>query len=153
MNVPPGPDTIFHLIYSLTQGGAEALTADTSEAVRLDGRFRPVVCAWRRGGPVEAQLLAAGIDVHTPDLPRRPMWTGPVFVADTIHIFRTITRLARAEHTRVLHAHLTTSAFLGAVVGARLGCPVVVSVYSNHLIPLGIRRGSPRFLMWKHLYG
>jgi len=148
----PEPATVFHLIYSLAQGGAEVLTADLSETVARDGRFRPVVCAWKRGGPLGDRLAEAGIRVHVPALRRRPMWTGPVFLVDTIRIVRTIACLARTERARILHAHLTTSAFLGAVVGAWLRCPLVVSVYSNHLIPLGIRRGTPRFLLWKSLY-
>lgn len=144
--------TVFHLIYSLKSGGAEGVLADISAALEKDGRYRPVVCAWRAGGPIEEILRSAGVDVHVLNLRRRRAWAAPLFLYDLFRIVRTLKRVIQSEDAQVVHTHLMDSTFLGEVVAARTGCPTVTTVYNNHLIPLDIPPRTLLYRFWLRLF-
>jgi L-malate glycosyltransferase len=141
------PITVLHLIHSLAVGGAECLTLDISVGLKQTGRYHPVVCAWRRGGPVEQRLARAEIDTHIPPLRRRSVWLLPLLLFDVVMMVRTITRLVRDHQVRIIHAHLNDSAFLGLLVGWFTGCPVLSMEHSTYLLPDTIKRGT-----WKYRF-
>lgn len=145
----PSIPTIFNLVHTLTTGGVERLVATISAAHQAQGRFRPVVCAWRRGGPTKDLLDRAGVRTYVPNLPRHKAWTGPVVLYDLWRIYTTLLRLARDEHADMIYAHLPDSMVLGALLKKRLGVPLAVALPSNRILAEDLREGSLRHRAWR----
>jgi glycosyltransferase involved in cell wall biosynthesis len=135
---------VLHLVHNFEVGGAQRLILELCAGLQAEGRYRPIVCAWRRGGGVESALREKGIATTVLGLPRRSLWLTPVLLSDVMRIVRRIETLARRSRVSLIHAHLPDSALWGALVGWRLGCPVVVTCHSNTMIPYDLLPGTPR---------
>ncbi|MCX5659225.1 MAG: glycosyltransferase family 4 protein [Planctomycetota bacterium] len=145
------PPTIFNLTHTLATGGVELLLAHSSALQQSRGRFRPVVCAWRRGGPTEAVLKASAVPTHVLNLPRRTVWTGPVFASDVIRIRRAVIGVAQREDARIICGHLPDAYVFGAMAARRLGLPLVLNLQCNRILAEDLTPGTPRYLTWKLL--
>lgn len=145
----PTPPTIFNLTHTLATGGVELLLAHSSAVQQARGRFRPVVCAWRRGGPTEPLLRERGVPTHVLNLPRSRVWAGPLFIRDLLRIRRAVTELAASEGARAICGHLPDSYVLGAMVAGRLGLPLVLNLQCNRVLAEDLIPGTPRHLAWK----
>jgi hypothetical protein len=76
MNAP----SVLHLVHNLDIGGAQRAILDLATGLRGQSSWRPVVCAWRRGGRLEDAFARAGVSTAVLSLPRRSLWLGPVAV-------------------------------------------------------------------------
>jgi glycosyltransferase involved in cell wall biosynthesis len=99
---------IVQLIDSLDAGGAERVAVDLANHLPRD-RFRPLLCATRRGGPLEAQVAD---DVERLVLGRRGRF-------DPRAILR-LARWLRRHRVAIVHAH-SSSLFLGLVASRLAG--------------------------------
>src|SRR6188508_3438519 len=111
------PIHVLHLLHGMGSGGAERSVYNLVR--ELNGETCvPVVCSWRRGGPLEAALRAAGIAFETPPA------TAPAWLTR----LRTVGRLREIATRRridVVHAHMSDSAFWGVVLQQLIGLPCV----------------------------
>ncbi len=121
-----GPVGVLHVLHDLDFAGAQTVVCEL--VTHLDRRrIRPMVCGWKRGGPLAARLDAAGIRAFTPAAgapPRKP-WTTAKFLASIIE----------NENVRLLHAHMSDSAVWAALCAARRGIPFIITYHSNRLLP------------------
>jgi len=147
-----GDDRVLHIIYSMKQGGAERLVLDAAIAQsRSDGqsgRFPAVVVCWNHEGALAGKLKDAGIPVTCLDRRLRPIWKVPFFLMDLRRLVRDIRALANEHRVRILHGHLVDGIVLAALTARATGLPSVGTVYSNHIIPFGIKRGSLKYKAW-----
>lgn len=139
------------IIYSFKRGGAETVLLDLANGLCATSHYRPTVVAWREGGPLEAAFGASGADVHVLSRQVRGFRLGPLAALDAWRLVRDIAAIGRAADVRLVHGHMSDGGFLAALVARRQRRPCVVSVYSNHLLPLSIRRGSLRWWVWMTL--
>ncbi|MGD9497488.1 MAG: glycosyltransferase family 4 protein [Armatimonadota bacterium] len=108
------PRTVLHFIYSLRTGGAERSCVEI--CTNLPAEYTPVVCA-TRGGPYEAELRGAGIEVITfapPD--EHPRW--PLVAARIVRVLRQV-------KPDLVHTHLYHSNVLALTAASLLGVPGV----------------------------
>jgi len=146
---------VMHLIYSLTAGGAETLTAQLADRAGALG-FRPKVCAWRAGGPVAERLDRCGVPVALLDLRRRRGWRGWK-AWDLARAVYAVCREARKHDAAIVHAHLHDGATLG-VLAVRLTrmlgwrCHLVFTHHSISEAPPDLIRGSLHWRLRRWLF-
>lgn len=99
---------VVQLIDSLDAGGAERVAVDLANHLPRE-RFRPLLCATRRGGPLEAQLRD---DVELVVLGRRGRFDPGAIVR--------LARWLRRHRVGVVHAH-SSSLFIGLVASRLAG--------------------------------
>jgi len=110
------PLHVMQVVHSLVRGGSERVACDL--AMRLDrSRVRSSVCALDVGGPLAAELEAAGIAAHVTG--RRP--------GRDARLIGTLYRLFRREQVDVVQTHHLTQLIYGAL-GARLAGATLVHV-------------------------
>jgi len=125
MSCEPGRLRVLMLLHDLDIGGAQV---GVSTLARALGAYqcRPVVCAWRRGGAIEARLRASGVPVESPQI--EPAGWRRLGVASRL-------RAVVEQHAiDVIHAHLSDSAFWGVMLQRLTGRPCVVTHHSNDLV-------------------
>ncbi|WJG09744.1 glycosyltransferase [Aliiglaciecola sp. LCG003] len=129
---------ILHLIHNLDREGAQVVLKNIVTSTESN-RSNHVVCAWKRGGPIQDDLEKLGVKV---------------FVASQIAkttrkkaILSAIRQIIISQHIDVIHAHMSDSLFLAAMLtnpiingsfrltGGRLNTPVVATHHSNKLTP------------------
>ncbi len=123
------------------------LTTDIARLLEQDGRYRPLVCAWRCGGGLQQRLEEQGIDYRVLDRPRRPVWMAPLCLYDVWGAVRATVQLIREEGIDVVHAHMSESAFIAALAGPRANCPVVITMHNTVMLPSDIPRASPIYAL------
>jgi len=107
---------VMQVVHSLVRGGSERVACDL--AMRLDrSRVRSSVCALDVGGPLAAELEAAGIAAHVTG--RQP--------GRDARLIGTLYRLFRREQVDVVQTHHLTQLIYGAL-GARLAGATLVHV-------------------------
>jgi len=121
---------VLHLIHNLEIGGAQVIVRNLV-AAQNDTTLTPTIAAWKREGPIAAELAAAGVDVRI-----APPGASP------LGVYRWLADLIRRERPDVLHAHMPDSAFWSGVATRRLGVPSIVSFYSSRILFHTIERTS-----------
>lgn len=117
--------TILHVLDDLGTGGTERqLTAFLVRSNRI--RFQHEVCAVTAGGPLEAELDAVGIRVHTLGL--RPG-------KDLVKTGLELSRLVKVVRPDILHAMLFRPGVISRIVGRRFRIPVVTSLVNTTYEP------------------
>ena len=122
MNPPaPRPLPVLFLVTHLETGGAERQLAEL--VTRMDRtRFRPVVVCQKGGGPFFEQIVAAGVDAHMLNTPRR---TDPRFA------FR-LTRICRRAGIRAMVIRGFSTMVIGIAVGKLLGIrPILMAEHAT----------------------
>jgi len=135
---------LLHVIHNLDVAGVQTVVKNL--AIHRDPSLvHPVVCAWKRGGPLLAELKSAGIEVHAPG-------TVPV-TRNPLKILRYLKSLVESRGIELIHGHMSDGAFWGGLLSLRTRVPFVLSHYSNRLISYRIdrksARGRIRFLLLK----
>jgi L-malate glycosyltransferase len=136
---PMRPVPILHLIHNLRLEGAQVMLGTLARHTDCS-RFRQIVCAWRTGGPIAAVLDDAGIET----------WIAPG-EGRAWQTLRVLLQSMRRADVALLHAHLSDSAILAAVLRAWTGVPLLITHHSNRLVPqLGLVRTPVRrrMLRW-----
>lgn len=126
---------VLHILHNLEVAGAQTVVKDL--VLHADPRrVRPVVCAWKRGGPLLSDLRQAGVPTYVP---------GSVPVTGNLwKILRFLESLVRRHGVGLVHGHMSDGAFWGGLLSRRAGVPFVLSHYSNHLLSTKIDRRSMR---------
>jgi len=90
------------------------------------------VCAWKRGGPIENELLSAGVPtyVHKPSR----LWT----------VLSFLDAIVKKHKIDVIHGHMSDGAFWGGLLSRQTNLPLVLTYHSNRLISVKLGRGSLR---------
>ncbi|HRU05381.1 MAG TPA: glycosyltransferase [Candidatus Brocadiia bacterium] len=110
------PIRVLHVIATLDPHGAERQMA--ALCAGLDRRtFEPSVCCLTRGGPLEAELAAAGVPVEA--LGKRGRFDASV-------LWRLARRIRRLRPA-IVHTWLFTANFWGRLAGALAGAPALVA--------------------------
>jgi L-malate glycosyltransferase len=115
----PSPPVVCQLLHGLRMGGAEVLAARIARRLRDEFRFL-FVCLDELGGPLGEGLMAEGYPVHV--LGRRPGidWRCSWRLAP----------LLRRHHVALVHAHLFTPFFYGALARLLYSRPPIL--FTDH---------------------
>ncbi len=127
------PLRILMLLHNLEVGGAQNAVHNLVRALDTPA-CQPVVCGWRRGGALEAQLRAAGIATEVPER--------------TLNPWRRLSALRTAvdrHHIDIIHAHMSDSALWAVLLQRLTARAYVVTHHCNDLVD-GIGRG--RLYRW-----
>jgi len=113
----PAPKRILYVIATLDPAGAERQLVML--ATHLDrGRFEPIVCCLTRGGPLEAELAAAGVETIV--LAKRAKLD--------VSVVPRLVRLIRNRHIDLVHTWLFTGNAFGRAAAILAGdCKIVAS--------------------------
>ena len=141
------PTVVAHLLRNLDLGGAECLTADICTRLQACNTHRPHVIAWRYGGPIAERLEQAEVPHTIITQKRRRWWSGPLALTDFFAILRRLSGLLRQEDAQLLHAHLTESTIVAALLNRRCGIPCIATVHSTRPLPSAIADGSLAYRM------
>ncbi|MDD5557269.1 MAG: glycosyltransferase [bacterium] len=134
-----GAVRIIHVVYGLKLAGAERLIADL--AAGLDRRrYDSSVAVLSMGGPIEAELAAAGVPVRS--MRKRGRYDAAVLLR--------LARLFRRERPDVVHTHLFGGDVWGRAAAAMARVPLIVSTLhgmEDRLSPLqrALERWTARF--------
>jgi glycosyltransferase involved in cell wall biosynthesis len=131
------PIRVLCLLHGLGLGGAEHAVYNVVRELSRESCV-PVVCTWRRSGPLEAPLRALGIATETP--PEAPRWLTRLRTAGRLR------RIAKRHRIDVVHAHMSDSAFWGILLQQLAGVPCVITHHSMDLVD-GVTRGR-RLRSW-----
>ncbi|HEX6548421.1 MAG TPA: glycosyltransferase [Candidatus Dormibacteraeota bacterium] len=129
------------VVSDLTIGGTQRYLARVMPRL-ISPDLEIEVCALDGGGPLAAELAAAGVAVHPTSFPR---WTSAWRVHYVVRSLRELSRLARRGRFDAIHTHLYWSDTLGAIAGrlARLA-RTIVSRRSLH----SFRHPNPALYHW-----
>jgi glycosyltransferase involved in cell wall biosynthesis len=117
---------ILYIIGTLDVGGAERQLAALVE--RLDRtRFEPHVCALTSGGPVQAEIEAAGVPVKIIGLRGFYSHFGPASLVGIPAALVRLYRFIRRGRFDIIHGVLYHSYVLAALLGRAAGVPAVVA--------------------------
>ena len=125
---------VLHLLPTLSMGGAELHVARLVAGWQA-GPTRPLVVAMHRGGPVEAQLRAAGVPVEVLGIQRAPIRRPLAALRDARCLQAATLAAARRHGVALIQTHLSDADWLGLRVGRALRVPVVVTCHDPHLLP------------------
>jgi L-malate glycosyltransferase len=127
---------VLMLLHNLGVGGAE-LTAFHLARELVGLGCRPVICAWRRGGPLEARIRAAGIPVVVPPGDRGG-WR-------RLAVPRFLGGVVARHGIDLIHAHMSDSAAWGVLLQRLTGRPCAITHANNDLVDT-VERG--RLYRW-----
>lgn len=119
------PLSVLMLLHNLGVGGAEMVVYHLARELARIG-CRPVVCAWRRGGPLEARFQAAGIPVETPTVEQG----GPRRLA----VPRRLRAIVDRHRIDLIHAHMSDSAAWGVLLQHVTGRPCLITHHNHDLV-------------------
>ena len=107
---------------SLDIGGAERHVISLATALARRGHDASVACS--RRGPLDTELAASGIALHTlaDHLVKRRV---------SVSYAQALTDLVRAKRFDLVHAHMHASAAAAAVACARTGVPLVITEHTE----------------------
>lgn len=105
------------LVDHLGRAGAETVAVQIAAGLKGSRRYDPVLCATRRGGPLEAVLKESAVDYFILGRSR----------SYEIHKFSPLFETIRKKNIQVIHSHKIGSNFWGSVWGRLAGVPAVVS--------------------------
>ena len=116
MNSPAQPKTVLYAIATLDPAGAEGQLV--ALATHLDPeRYRPIVCALTRGGPLEADLTAAGVETVV---------LGKRFRLD-LRVVARLARLIESSGADLVHTWLFTGNTFGRAAAWWAGTAAVIA--------------------------
>jgi glycosyltransferase involved in cell wall biosynthesis len=113
------------LLHDLGIGGAQTSVLHLARELAALG-CKPLVCAWRRGGVLEARLAAHAVPATVIGSRARAI--------DRFRVARALHRRARAHRTQLVHAHLSDAAVFGAWLARTRGIPCVLTHHGPDLI-------------------
>ncbi len=113
------PSTVLHLSSTSGPGGAETIVKRLASSLD-SGRFRSIVCLFRRGWLYDA-VTAQG-------MPTSVIGMNGALDLQWVRAFR---GLIRKEQVAVIHAHEFTANVYGSLVGQITGVPVVATVHGR----------------------
>lgn len=113
--------TILILLDALHQQGAETVAVRIATGLQRSDTFRPVVCATRKGGPLEARLERNRIPYLVLGRKR----------AVELHRFRPLQRFLAEEEVCLVHAHKIGSNFWASLLGGVSKIPVIAHVHGQ----------------------
>lgn len=119
------PVHVLHLIHNLKREGAQTMVANLVTSMSAEAAAATVY-AWRDGGPYGETLRKAKLAVV-----ERPVsgWARRLRAAFVLR------RFVKAQRVDVVHAHMSDSAILAAVMLIGTGVPLIVTHHSNRLLP------------------
>lgn len=117
--------TVLLLVNNLDVAGAQMVVVHLATHLSRFG-WRPVVCAWKRGGPLEVPLRARGIEVVAPNRPREGFGRAQGIAA--------VVGLVRKQSATVIHAHMSDAIVLGVLAGRLSGRPCVATHHNEDLL-------------------
>jgi len=148
------PIKVFHITNTLRTGGAENSLCLLVK--NLDPqRFSPTVICTREGGPLDEDLLKAGIPVKILHRSLRSIFLLPLFLWDVLATLWDLFWLFKRERPIVVQTYLPASEYLALIAGKWAGVPVLIYTFltSNFLperegrsLRTWLRIGLTRFL-------
>jgi hypothetical protein len=134
------PLRVLMLLHNLSVGGVGIVVHHLAHELARIG-CRPVVCGWRRGGPLEARFRAAGISVVVPPA-EQGGWR-------RLKVPSRLREIVARHRIDLIHAHMSDSAAWGVLLQHLTGRPCVVSHHGNDLID-AVRPGRPAYRWARH---
>lgn len=148
------PIKVFHITNTLRTGGAE--TSLCLLVKNLDrSRFSPLVICTREGGPLEEDLVKAGIPVKILNRSLRSILLFPLFLWDVLATLWDLYRLFKRDRPAIVQTYLPASEYLALIAGKWAGVPGLIYTFltSNFLperqgrsLRSWLRIGLTRFL-------
>jgi len=148
------PIKVFHITNTLRTGGAEnSLCLLVKNLDR--GRFSPTVICTREGGPLEEDLIKAGIPVKILNRSLRSILVFPLFLWDVLATLWDLYHLFKTERPVIVQTYLPASEYLALIAGKWAGVPGLIYTFlSSNFLPeregwslrTGLRIGLTRFL-------